>query len=303
MASCHEGLGVAGAWRFTWDGLAARGAAAGLPGVLGPALSMPALHGAKAIQNTSDAHHSAGLRRGGLLPQAAVSPAPRRATRALLRRRRPLAPQRAAHLAHGQQTNRQSNLPALGTQRASTATRTGGAARFANPAVQRLGTAGATSDKAHLPWAVAAAAGLGLRAHPAAPPYGARVEHNHATGPAWPVRAQPWARAGSPRRQRQGAVAREHACPRAGRGAAKPGSALAPQGPHRPEAPDPACSMASLHATAPIGHEPRRPAPWLGPPRSLRWHPGLVAHGLRGRPRPRAGRSRDHADALSPSFA
>src|SRR5262245_41685975 len=79
----------------------------------------------------------AALLRGGMLPQASVSPAERRATRDLLRRRRPLMRQRAELLAHIHQTQSQDNLPELGKKRASKATRAGGAARFPEPAVQQ----------------------------------------------------------------------------------------------------------------------------------------------------------------------
>jgi hypothetical protein len=74
-------------------------------------------------------------RRGGRLPQASGSPAPRRATRDLLRRRLPLAHQRAALLAPGHHTHSPSHRPAIGTQLASKAHREGVAARCAAPAV------------------------------------------------------------------------------------------------------------------------------------------------------------------------
>ena len=74
---------LAAACMLTWDGLADRCAAHGRPLVLGPALSMPALHGGKATNDTIDAQKIAILLRGGMLPQAYVSPAERRATRDL----------------------------------------------------------------------------------------------------------------------------------------------------------------------------------------------------------------------------
>src|SRR5437899_8894515 len=107
---------LAAAWMVPWDGLAALCADHGLPGVLGHALSRQAMHGGQATTEKSDAQHSAVLRRGGLLPQADVSPAARRATRALLRRRRPLARTRGARLAHVHTTNRPYHLPAIGTK-------------------------------------------------------------------------------------------------------------------------------------------------------------------------------------------
>jgi hypothetical protein len=72
-----------------------------------------------------------------MLPQADVSPAPRRATRALLRRRLPLAHNRAALLAHVPNTTSQSTLPALGKKIASKAHRDGVAARFPDAAVHK----------------------------------------------------------------------------------------------------------------------------------------------------------------------
>ena len=137
IAPSREGLVVAVEWLFPWDWLADRCADAGLPCVLGHALSLTALQGGPAKNDQSDAPKSAALLRGGTLPQADVSPAQRRAPRALLRRRRPLAHPRAARFAPGPQTNSQDTLPALGTQSADTATRAGGAARCAAPAGQK----------------------------------------------------------------------------------------------------------------------------------------------------------------------
>src|SRR5262245_43193227 len=122
---------------LTWDWLADLWAAQGIPFVLGHALSMQAIHGGKAKNDKIDAQKSAVLLRGGMLPQAYVSPAERRATRDLLRRRMPLARKRGARLAHGQHTNRQSTLPAIGTTIAYTTNREGGAERFADPAGQK----------------------------------------------------------------------------------------------------------------------------------------------------------------------
>jgi transposase len=85
----RAGLVVAVACLCTWYGLADRGTEHGLPFVLGHALSLNALQGGPAKNDTIDAHKIAVLLRGGRLPQAAVSPAQRRATRALLRRRPP----------------------------------------------------------------------------------------------------------------------------------------------------------------------------------------------------------------------
>ena len=67
----------------------------GLAFVLGHALSMKAIHGGKAKNDTIDAQKIAVLLRGGMFPQAYVYPAEMRATRDVLRRRCPLARKRA----------------------------------------------------------------------------------------------------------------------------------------------------------------------------------------------------------------
>jgi transposase len=109
----------------------------GIPFVLGHALSMKAIHGGKAKNDTSDAHKIAVRLRGGMLPRAYVSPAKMRATRDLLRRRMYLTRTRAELLAHIQNTNRQYTLPEIGKKLAYKANRTGVAERFPEPAVQQ----------------------------------------------------------------------------------------------------------------------------------------------------------------------
>src|SRR6266478_7176980 len=79
---------------FTWYGLADLCAQEGIAFVLGHALYMKAIHGGKAKNDKIDAHKIAVLLRGGMLPQAYVSPAEMRATRDLLRRRMHLARKR-----------------------------------------------------------------------------------------------------------------------------------------------------------------------------------------------------------------
>jgi hypothetical protein len=96
VAPSRDGLVGAVECLCTWAWLADVWAADGLPCVLGPALSMQALHGGKAPHDTIDAHKMAARLRGGRLPHASVSPAARRATRALLRHRTPLRRTRAA---------------------------------------------------------------------------------------------------------------------------------------------------------------------------------------------------------------
>jgi hypothetical protein len=137
LAPYRAGLVVAVACLFTWYWLADLCAQEGMAFVLGHALSMKAIHGGKAKNDTIDAQKIAGLLRGGMLPQAYVSPAEMRATRDLLRRRTPLMRKRAALLAHVQHTNSPYHLPEIGKQLAYKANRDGVAERFDDPAVQK----------------------------------------------------------------------------------------------------------------------------------------------------------------------
>jgi hypothetical protein len=109
----------------------------GMPFVLGHALSMNAIQGGKAQHDPIDSPKMAVVLRGGMLPQADVYPADRRATRDLLRRRMPRMCMRAERLAPIQQTHRQYNRPDLGKQLAYQANRDGVAERFPAPAVHQ----------------------------------------------------------------------------------------------------------------------------------------------------------------------
>ena len=135
VAPYRDGLVVAVECLCTWYGLADLCAQEGIPFVLGHALSMQAIHGGKAKHDTIAAQKIAALLRGGMLPQAYVSPAKMRATRDLLRRRTPLRRKRAARLAHGQNTNSQYTLPESGTKIADKANRAGAAERVDDAAV------------------------------------------------------------------------------------------------------------------------------------------------------------------------
>jgi len=137
IAPDGAGLVVAVEGLFTWSWRAALWAHEGSACVLGQARSRTALHGGKATHATSDAPTIAVLLRGGLRPQASVSPAPRCATRALGRRRTHLRRNRAALLAHVQPTTRHYHVPERGTKIASQAPRDGVAARCAAPAVPK----------------------------------------------------------------------------------------------------------------------------------------------------------------------
>jgi hypothetical protein len=135
IAPYRPGMVVAVACLFPWDWLADRWADAGLPVVLGHALSMQAIQGGQAKHDKIDSPKIAALLRGGMLPQASGYPAELRAPRALLRRRLALTRQRAEWLAHIQNTNSQDNLPESGPKLAYTAHRPGVAERFPAPAV------------------------------------------------------------------------------------------------------------------------------------------------------------------------
>jgi hypothetical protein len=137
MAPSREGRVVAGACLFPWDWLADLCAEQGRPFGLGHALSMQAMHGGKATKDPSDAQNIAVRLRGGRLPQASVSPAARRATRALLRRRPHLRRKRAALFAHVHKTNAPDNVPEIGTKIADKANREGVADRVPALAVQK----------------------------------------------------------------------------------------------------------------------------------------------------------------------
>jgi transposase len=137
IAPYREDLVVCVECIFTWYWLADLCPRAGMPFVLGHALSRKAIHGGKAKKDKIDAQKIAVLLRGGMLPQAYVYPAEMRATRDVLRRRIHFMRTRAELLAHIQQTNSQYNLPEIGKKIAYKANRDGVAERFPDPAVQK----------------------------------------------------------------------------------------------------------------------------------------------------------------------
>ena len=137
IAPSRAQIVLAAACLLTWDWLADLCADHGIPLVLGHALSRKAIPGGKAKNEKIDAHTIAVLLRGGMLPQAYVSPAEMRATRDLLRRRMHLARKRGALLAHVHTTNRQYHLPAIGKNIAYKTNRDGVAERCADPAVHK----------------------------------------------------------------------------------------------------------------------------------------------------------------------
>src|SRR5881397_2354968 len=137
IAPYRQGIVVAVECMFTWDWLADLCADEEIPFVLGHALSMKAIHGGKAKNDKIDSQKIAVLLRGGMLPQAYVSPAEMRATRDLLRRRCHLVRKRAELLAHIQNTNSQYNLPEIGKKLAYKANREGVEDHFPDPSVRK----------------------------------------------------------------------------------------------------------------------------------------------------------------------
>jgi hypothetical protein len=107
----RDDLVVASECIFNWYWLADLCAEHGIAFVLGHALYMRAIHGAKAKNDRIDSLKTASLLRGGLLPQAYVYPADMRPTRDLLRRRLHFVRKRGQLLAHIQNTFHQYNLP------------------------------------------------------------------------------------------------------------------------------------------------------------------------------------------------
>src|SRR5712664_267782 len=137
IAPYRDQIVLAAECLFTWYWLADLCAEHGIPFVLGHALSLKASHGGKAKNDKIAAHKIAVLLRGGMLPQAYVYPAEMRATRDLLRRRCHLVRQRAALLAHIQNTTSQYNLPEIGKKLADKANREGVEEHFPDPRVRK----------------------------------------------------------------------------------------------------------------------------------------------------------------------
>lgn len=137
IAPYRAGLVVGVECVFTWYWLADLCAREQIAFVLGHALYMKAIHGAKAKNDKIDAHKIAALLKGGMFPQAYVYPAAMRATRDLMRRRNHLMRKRAELLAHIQNTHSQYNVPVLTTAIDTTALRVALAERFTDPEVRK----------------------------------------------------------------------------------------------------------------------------------------------------------------------
>jgi transposase len=137
IAPFRDDLVVGAECMFTWYWVADLCAREGIEFVLGHALYMKAIHGAKVKNDRVDSRKIAALLRGGTFPMAYVYPREMRATRDLLRRRTYLVRRRADLLAHIQNTNAQYNLPEFGKAISRKVYREGISEVFADPAVQR----------------------------------------------------------------------------------------------------------------------------------------------------------------------
>jgi transposase len=137
VAPYREDLVVAVECMFTWYWLADLCRQEGIEFVLGHALYMKAIHGAKAKNDKVDAFKIATLLRGGNLPQAYVYPPEMRATRDLLRRRLHLVRRRGNLLSHVQNTHHQYNRPVPSAKIAYAANRPGVAEAFSDPDVRK----------------------------------------------------------------------------------------------------------------------------------------------------------------------
>ncbi len=114
IAPFREDLVVAAECIFSWYWLADLCAKEGITFILGHALYMRSIHGAKAENDRIDSEKITALLKGGLLPQAYAYPARMRATRDLMRRRLHFVRHRGQLLAHVQMTHHQYNLPSPG---------------------------------------------------------------------------------------------------------------------------------------------------------------------------------------------
>ena len=111
IAPYRDDLVVAVECMFCWYWLADLCETEGIRFVLGHALYMKAISGAKTKNDRRDAERIAMLVRSGMFPQAYVYPKSYRATRDLLRRRMHLMQKRSELLSHIKNTKHQYNLP------------------------------------------------------------------------------------------------------------------------------------------------------------------------------------------------
>src|ERR1041385_7464497 len=146
LAPFRDGLVVGVECMFAWYWLADLSEAQGIAVVLGYALYLKAIHGAKAKNDRIDAGKLARLLRGGAFPIAYVYPKKMRATRDLLRRRLHFVQRRAELLTHLQILNAQYNQPPFAKKLAYAANRAelDFDQRFPDPSVRRNAQANLT---------------------------------------------------------------------------------------------------------------------------------------------------------------
>jgi len=137
LAPYREDVVVSVECMFTWYWVADLCAAENIPFVLGHALYMKAISGAKTKNDRLDSKKIAKLLRAGMIPMAYVYPKPMRSTRDLLRRRMHFVRERADLLTHIQQTNAQYNLPTIGKTLKYKGNREGVAERFEEESVRK----------------------------------------------------------------------------------------------------------------------------------------------------------------------
>ena len=142
LAPFRDDVGVGVECMFGWYWLADRCAQHQIPFAVGHALYMRLIHGAKAKNDTIDAHKIAHLLKGGNFPLAYAYPKGMRETRDLLRRRMYLVHKRAELITHLEILNAQNNLPPFGKKLAYAANRAelNIPQRFSDPSVQLSAT-------------------------------------------------------------------------------------------------------------------------------------------------------------------
>ena len=122
---------------FTWYWIADLCAQQNIPFVLGHALYMKAIHGAKTKNDRIDSQKIALLLRAGMIPMAYVYPADMRSTRDLLRRRMYFVHKRSELLSHIQNTKSQYNLPDFEKRLDRKSNRSGINQHFNDPSVRK----------------------------------------------------------------------------------------------------------------------------------------------------------------------
>lgn len=137
IAPYRDDLVVAVECVFCWYWLGDLCAAEKIQFVLGHALYMRAIHGAKAKNDKIDSFKIASLLRGGNMPESYVYPAKMRSTRDLLRRRLYLVRERGFLMAHVQNTHHQHNVAGPAGRIAYKKNRQGVAERFEDDSVRK----------------------------------------------------------------------------------------------------------------------------------------------------------------------